>query len=106
MSCHGAYGEGGLCPNLTDAYWIHTPAMDSIRSVIANGVSTKGMPTWGPILGERKIKSLAAYVATLWKTTPPVAGMKAEGLQYDMAAIRAAEGAQLATAADPTAKKK
>jgi cytochrome c oxidase cbb3-type subunit 3 len=105
VSCHGSYAEGGLCPNLTDAFWIHSPYMDSIRSVITNGVPSKGMPTWGPILGERKIKSLAAFVGTLWKTPPPVHGKKAEGLEYDMAAIRGAEAARLVVASDTTAKK-
>jgi cytochrome c oxidase cbb3-type subunit 3 len=104
VSCHGSYGEGGIGPNLTDIYWIHGPQIDSIRATITNGVSTKGMPTWGPILGDRKIKGLSAFVATLWKTPPPVAGKKSEGLKYDMEAIRKAEGSQLATA-DTTAKK-
>jgi len=105
VSCHGTYAEGGLCPNLTDAYWIHTPHVDSVRSVITSGVPSKGMPTWGPILGERKIKSLAAFVCTLWKTSPPVPGKKAEGLEYDMAKIRGEEASPLA-AADTTAQKK
>lgn len=98
VSCHGAYGEGGIGPNLTDASWIHGAAIDSIRQVINLGVSAKGMPTWGPILGDRKIKSLAAYVGTLWQTPPPVAGKKAEGLSFDMEAVRKAEGAQQADA--------
>jgi cytochrome c oxidase cbb3-type subunit III len=105
VSCHGAYGEGGLCPNLTDANWIHTPYADSIRNVITNGVPSKGMPTWGPVIGDRKIKNIAIYVTTLWKTPPPVPGKKAEGLAYDMAAIRAGEGVSLATA-DTSANKK
>jgi cytochrome c oxidase cbb3-type subunit 3 len=106
VSCHGSTAEGGLCPNLTDAFWIHTPYADSIRSVITNGVPAKGMPTWGPILGERKIKSLAAYVTTLWKTTPPVPGKKAEGIEYDMAKIRAQESSILAAAADTSSVKR
>ncbi|HEY3296388.1 MAG TPA: cbb3-type cytochrome c oxidase N-terminal domain-containing protein [bacterium] len=105
INCHGAYGEGGLCPNLTDAYWIHTPYADSIRMVITNGVAAKGMPTWGPVLGDRKIKCLAAYVGTLYLKPPPVPGKKAEGIEYDLAAIRASEGTKLAVAADTTAKK-
>lgn len=105
-NCHGTYGEGGLCPNLADAYWIHTPSADSIRAVITNGVSTKGMPTWGPVLGDRKIKNLTAYVSTLWQNPPPVPGKKAEGIQYDMARIRASEGAKLAVAVDTAAQRK
>jgi len=105
VNCHGANAEGGLCPNLTDNFWLHTPYVDSIRFVITNGVSSKGMPTWGPVLGERKIKCLTAYVSTLWKTPPPAPGKKAEGLEYDLASIRAAESPKLAAAPDTTAKK-
>jgi cytochrome c oxidase cbb3-type subunit III len=104
VSCHGSYAEGGIGPNLTDNYWIHGPAEDSIHAVIANGVAAKGMPTWGPILGDRKIKSLATYVMTLWQSKPPVVGKKAEGTPYDMAAIR--KPAEQAAAPESPAKKK
>jgi cytochrome c oxidase cbb3-type subunit 3 len=90
-TCHGTYAEGGLCPNLTDNYWIHGPTRADIERTITQGVAAKGMPSWGPVLGERKIRSLAAYVTTLWQTPPPVTGKKPEGQEYDMAAIRNAE---------------
>ncbi len=103
VSCHGTYGEGGIGPNLHDAFWIHGPAEANIAAVITNGVAAKGMPTWGPILGERKIKSLTAYVMTMWEEPLPegVAGKKAEGEKYDMAAYR--QPAASETAADSTA---
>jgi len=88
ISCHGSHAEGGIGPNLTDAFWIHSPYADSIRSVISNGVAAKGMPAWGPVLGDRKIKSLVAYVVTLWQTPPPLPGKKAEGSEFDMISIR------------------
>lgn len=88
VTCHGSYGEGGLGPNLTDEYWLHTPHEDSIQAVIANGVAAKGMPAWGPILGERKTKSVTAYVASLWETPPPLQGKKPEGERYNMAMFR------------------
>jgi cytochrome c oxidase cbb3-type subunit 3 len=89
VSCHGNFGEGGIGPNLTDNYWIHGPNEADIVMTITNGVAAKGMPTWGPILGDRKIKMISAYVMTLWATPPPTAGKKAEGEPYDMATIRA-----------------
>jgi len=89
VSCHGTHGEGGIGPNLTDANWIHGPEESQILATITNGVAAKGMPTWGPILGDRKIKMLAAYVMTLWNQPPPTAGKKPEGDAYDMATIRA-----------------
>lgn len=89
VSCHGSFGEGGIGPNLTDKFWIHGPNEADIVLTITSGVAAKGMPTWGPILGDRKIKMIAAYVMTLWETPPPTAGKKAEGEPYDMATIRA-----------------
>lgn len=86
VSCHGTNGEGSIGPNLTDAFWIHGPAGEDIRTVIATGVADKGMPTWGPILGDRKIKSLTAYVESLWQT--PLPGKKAEGEKFDMSVYR------------------
>ncbi|NUO19778.1 c-type cytochrome [bacterium] len=107
VSCHGAYGEGGIGPNLTDNFWIHGPDEVNIMNTIVNGVAAKGMPTWGPILGERKIKMITAYVMTLWNSPPPAAGKKAEGEPYDMATIRsAATNAAVDTAAAGDAAKK
>lgn len=107
VSCHGTYGEGGIGPNLTDNFWIHGPEEVNITTTIMNGVAAKGMPTWGPILGERKVKMIATYVMTLWETPPPVAGKKAEGEAYDMAVIRApkTEAASDTTAAVDASKK-
>ena len=87
-TCHGEYGEGGLCPNLTDAYWMREPTEKVIVQTISDGVPAKGMPTWLPILGGRKIEMIAQYVMTLWETEPPIPGKKAEGDEYDMAAYR------------------
>lgn len=106
VSCHGSYGEGGIGPNLTDNYWIHGPEEINITTTIMNGVAAKGMPTWGPILGERKIKMLTAYVMTLWQTPPPVAGKKAEGEAYDMAVIRAPKVEAVADSTAAAASKK
>jgi cytochrome c oxidase cbb3-type subunit 3 len=88
VTCHGTHGEGGIGPNLTDSYWIHGPQEADIVKTISTGVAAKGMPTWGPILGDRKVKMIAAYVLTLWETKPPVPGKKAEGVDYNMADIR------------------
>lgn len=90
VSCHSANAEGGIGPNLTDAYWIHGPSEDSIRATVTNGVSAKGMPSWGPILGDRKIKMLSAYVMSLWQN--PLPGRKPEGEKYDMMTVRRETG--------------
>lgn len=74
-ACHGATGGGLIGPNLTDEYWIHGGSPDEIYAVIRDGVLTKGMPAWGPSLGEEKVRATTAYLLTLRNTQ--VAGGKA-----------------------------
>jgi len=63
--CHNADGSGKIGPNLTDDFWIHGAAPSQIYTTISTGVLVKGMPAWGPLLGQEKIKWLASYVTTL-----------------------------------------
>ncbi len=70
-SCHRADGGGGIGPNLTDAYWLHGSKPKNVFDTIRDGVPAKGMPTWGPQLGERKIASVAAYVMTIEHSNAP-----------------------------------
>jgi cytochrome c oxidase cbb3-type subunit III len=69
-SCHLVDGGGVVGPNLTDDYWIHGPRPIDILTTITNGVPDKGMLTWGPILGPKKIAQVAAYVYSLHGTHP------------------------------------
>jgi cytochrome c oxidase cbb3-type subunit 3 len=62
VSCHGPALEGGIGPNLRDTQWIHGDQPAQIMAVITSGVSTKGMPAWGPILGPDKVAKVAAFV--------------------------------------------
>ncbi len=64
-SCHGDKGEGGIGPNLTDAYWLNGHEDRDIWSTIASGVLEKGMPAWRPVLGDSKVRELFAYVSSL-----------------------------------------
>ena len=66
--CHGAKGEGNIGPNLTDSHWLHGGAPSQIFVTVRDGSPRKGMPTWGPILGSEKLKSVAAYVLTIRNT--------------------------------------
>lgn len=63
--CHGRNGEGKIGPNHTDREWLHGGRPSQIYATIRTGVVARGMPAWGPILGDEKIKLLAAYVATV-----------------------------------------
>ncbi len=67
-ACHlqSLRGKGenpaAIGPDLTDKVWIHGGRPTEVYATVTNGVQTKGMPTWGPVLGARKIGEVAAYV--------------------------------------------
>ena len=69
--CHGEHAEGNIGPNLTDDHWIHGGAATNIYSTVTSGVATAGMPQWGPVLGDRTVRALVAYVLTLRDTNVP-----------------------------------
>lgn len=61
-SCHKPDLTGNIGPNLIDATWIHGGQPLQIYTTITNGVAVKGMPTWGPVLGTKKITEAAAFI--------------------------------------------
>jgi cytochrome c oxidase cbb3-type subunit 3 len=71
VACHGAKAEGNIGPNLTDPNWLHGGAPAQIFATIRDGVPAKGMPSWGPVLGQDAVKTLAAYVLTMRNTNVP-----------------------------------
>jgi cytochrome c oxidase cbb3-type subunit 3 len=70
VPCHGAALQGGIGPNLTDSAWIHGRTPAEIVATITNGVAAKGMPTWGPILGNEKVGEVAAYIISKGQPAP------------------------------------
>ena len=79
--CHLADGGGNIGPNLTDDYWIHGPRPHDILTTVTQGVPDKGMPTWGPVLGNQKIAEVAAYVITL-HGSKPAKPKEPQGVKY------------------------
>lgn len=71
VSCHGAQGQGGIGPNLTDGYWIHGGKMTDILNTVTQGVLDKGMPPWGAVLKQDEIYSVVTFVKSLTGTHPP-----------------------------------
>lgn len=69
--CHRADGGGNIGPNLTDAYWIHGSRPTDLFKIVSEGVPAKGMPTWGPQLGQDRIESVVAFVLSLKGTNVP-----------------------------------
>jgi len=78
VACHlvSMRGKGesptAIGPDLTDTTWVHGGKPTEIYEVITKGVLVKGMPTWGPILGARKITEVAAYVLSKHNEGEPV----------------------------------
>lgn len=70
VACHGAAGEGGVGPNLTDNYWIHGNSVDELVKVIKNGVPEKGMIPWEKTLSKRQIVEVASYIHLMQGTNP------------------------------------
>ncbi len=73
--CHRADGGGNIGPNLTDGYWLHGNKPSDIYKTVTEGVPAKGMPTWGPVLGEERVEQVVAYVLSIEGTN--VTGGKA-----------------------------
>lgn len=71
LACHGAKGEGGVGPNLTDTYWLHGGTINDIFKTIKTGVPEKGMQSWEKTYSPEQIKNLASYIKTLAGTNPP-----------------------------------
>lgn len=78
VACHLASlrgkseNPGAIGPDLTDQVWIHGGLPTQIVYTITNGVQVKGMPTWGPVLGPKKIMEVAAYVLSHHKEGEPI----------------------------------
>lgn len=67
VGCHGADAKGNQmlgAPNLTDEVWLHGGDFDTVRATITNGRDNQ-MPAHRDLLGDTKVKLLAAYVLSL-----------------------------------------
>lgn len=71
VACHGQQGEGGVGPNLTDAYWIHGGSMGDIFKTIKYGFPDKGMQSWQQQFSPKQMAQLSSYIKTLKGTNPP-----------------------------------
>ena len=69
--CHGANGEGGIGPNLTDNYWLHGGTIKDVFKTITYGVPDKGMQAWGKTFSPTDVRNLASFVLSLKGTNPP-----------------------------------
>lgn len=81
VACHGALGEGGVGPNLTDKFWIHGGDIKNIYLTIKNGVAEKGMIAWKAQLRPADMHRVASYIMSLSGTNPPNA-KEPQGTEY------------------------
>lgn len=67
-ACHLASLKGksenptAIGPNLIDTAWVHGGTPKEVYKTVAQGVLVKGMPAWEPVLGQKKVAELVAYV--------------------------------------------
>jgi cytochrome c oxidase cbb3-type subunit III len=78
--CHGAKGEGGIGPNLTDSHWLHGGGPTDIHQVVRDGVMDKGMPAWGQVLGGKGVQQVTAFLLTIQDTHVP--GKEPQGEEH------------------------
>lgn len=68
VSCHLASLRGrdenpvAVGVNLADNKWIHGGKPMDVFYTVNQGVPARGMPTWGPLLGAKKITEVVAFV--------------------------------------------
>ena len=71
VACHGAEGQGGVGPNLTDIYWLHGGDIKDIFKTVKYGVPAKGMISWAKQLTPLQMQQVSSYIYSLEGTNPP-----------------------------------
>ena len=77
-ACHLASLRGktenvaAIGPDLTDTKWVYGGSPVEVYDLITKGVLAKGMPTWGPVLGAKKIGEVTAFILSKHKEGEPV----------------------------------
>jgi cytochrome c oxidase cbb3-type subunit III len=80
-ACHGKEGQGGVGPNMTDAYWLHGGSLSDIFKSVKYGWVDKGMKAWKEDLSPTQIAQISSFIKSINATNP--AGAKAaEGELY------------------------
>ena len=96
-ACHGRAGEGGVGPNLTDAYWLHGGSIKDVFKSIKYGWPEKGMKSWKEDLSPMQIAQVTSYLISL-KGSNPANGKAPQGDLYT-------EGTEAPAMSDSTAVK-
>lgn len=59
-------------PDLTDHAWFHGGTPKDLYKVVDQGVLTKGMPAWGPVIGAKKSAEVVSYILNHHQEGEPV----------------------------------
>lgn len=79
VQCHGAAGQGGIGPNLTDNVWIHPYEFSGIVKSVKYGYPAKGMVSWRAFLKPEDILRVSSYVENELKGTNAPGGKAPQG---------------------------
>ncbi len=63
--CHGALGDGGSAPDLSNPQWQATKADDELARIIRDGVRGSAMPAFGDTLNEATLRALVRHIRSL-----------------------------------------
>lgn len=81
-TCHGSDARGAVgFPNLTDSDWLHGGGEQAIFQSVAYGRNA-AMPAWGPVLGQKGVDEVMAYVLTLSGRAAPSESSRAGKVRF------------------------
>ena len=70
VTCHGADGQGGVGPNLTDQYWLHGGDVKAVFKTIEYSIPEKGMVSWQNNFTPKQMQQLTSFILSLEGTEP------------------------------------
>jgi cytochrome c oxidase cbb3-type subunit III len=102
-ACHGTELQGPPAPgmpgvSLVDNEWIHGFQPMQIRQTLVNGVLEKGMPAWGPVLGDKRILELTAFILSKQAADFPASAVEVSSPQAAIAPTVPAAAVQASAA--------
>ncbi len=103
VACHGAAGQGGVGPNLTDEFWLHNGGIKDVFKSIKYGWKEKGMQAWESTFSPVQIAQLASYIKSL-KGTNPTGAKAPQGEVYNEAKDSSATSKVVMDSASTTGK--
>ena len=68
--CHGNEGQGGVGPNLTDAYWLHGGSIGDVFKTVKYGIPAKGMKSWKADLSPIQIQNVSTFILNMQGSEP------------------------------------